>query len=327
VGRRIPILAGCLLFSCTALVCATTQNIHTLLAARFLMGFGGSAGIVVSRAIVRDLFEEAEAARFYTLMMVAISISPIVAPLLGSMFLTYFNWRAIFWFLMVFGVVCLAGVLRYCPETLAKEKRMRGHIGDVFRGYGRVLTNRRFFGPAVALGSTSGILFTYLSSSSYVFIELFGIPVALFGILFAMNAIGFSIASQTNRWLLRRFTSGQLLRSALWVNVGAALLMIACTVTRVGGFPLFFAFLFLCISTLGVILPNAAAITMQPFPDEAGSASALLGIVQYILGATAGALVGVFQSKTALPVPVQILCFGLTAQGMLLLCRTAPAGR
>lgn len=327
VGRRRPIFAGCGLFSCAAVVCAVTHNIHTLIAARFLMGFGCSAGIVVCRAIVRDMFEEVEAAKFYTMMMVAMAVAPIVAPLLGSMLLTYFNWRAIFWFLTVYGVFCLTGVLRYCPETLAREERMRGHVIDVFRGYGRVLTNRRFLVHAMAFGCTSGILFTYLSSASYLFIELFRIPVAVFGFLFATNSIGFYIVSQLNHLLLRKFASGRLVRGAVWIIIFSAMLLTVCSWTGFGGFPLFFGIFFVCFSTLGIIFPNAAAITMQPFASEAGSASAVMGIVQYILGSIAGSLVGVFQNGTALPVSIQILCFGLVAQGMLLLYRTAPGSR
>ncbi len=207
VGRRAPLLGGCLLFSCMAVVCATAGSIHALIAARFFMGLGGSAGLVVARAIVRDLFEEKEAARFYSMMMIIGGIGPIVAPFLGSLLLTHGNWRAIFWTIAVFGGLCIVAVLRTVPETLAGEKRTRGHIVDVFRGYGRIVVNRRFLGPALAIGCTSGMLFTYIANSSFIFIELFGVPVACFGFLFATNSIGLYIGGQSNRWLLHRFTS------------------------------------------------------------------------------------------------------------------------
>jgi DHA1 family bicyclomycin/chloramphenicol resistance-like MFS transporter len=319
VGRRIPLLSGCLLFSGMAIVCATTHSIHTLIAARFFMGLGGSAGVVVSRAIVRDLFEENEAARFYSMMMIIGGIAPIVAPFLGSLLLTHYNWRAIFWTIAAFGGFCIAAVLRSIPETLPRENRMRGRIVDVFRGYGRILANRRFLGPALAIGCTSGMLFTYIANSSFIFIELFGVPVALFGFLFATNSIGLYIGGQSNRWLLLRFPSEQLLRKGMWINVCAALLLVGCARTRLGGFPLFFGILFLCLATLGVIFPNATAMTMQPFAAEAGSASALLGIFQFILGALGGALVGIFHDGTALPMAIQIACFGLVARGILCL--------
>jgi DHA1 family bicyclomycin/chloramphenicol resistance-like MFS transporter len=319
VGRRIPLLFGCLLFSGMAFVCATTHSIHMLIAARFFMGLGGSAGVVVSRAIVRDLFEDDEAARFYSLMMIIGGIAPIVAPFLGSLLLGHYNWRAIFWTIAVFGGLCFVAVLTSVGETLARKNRMRGHVIDIFRGYGRILVNRRFLGPALALGCTSGILFTYIASSSFIFIELFGVPVAFFGFLFATNSIGLYIGSQSNRWLLRRFTSEQLLRMAMNVNVCAGLLLVGCAWTGIGGFPLLFGVLFLCLSTLGVIFPTATAMTMQPFAAEAGSASALLGIFQFILGAAGGAVVGLFHNGTALPMAVQIACYGLVARGVLFL--------
>ena len=327
VGRRIPLLAGCLLFTGMATVCATTHSIHTLIAARFFMGLGGSAGVVVSRAIVRDLFEENEAARFYSMMMIIGGMGPIVAPFLGSLLLTYLSWRAIFWTITGFGVLCIAGVLRNIPETLAHENRMRGHIVDVFRGYGRILINRRFLGPALAIGCTSGMLFTYIANSSFIFIELFGVPMAYFGFLFATNSIGLYIGGQSNRWLLHWFTSEQLLRKGMWINVCAALLLVGCAATGLGGFPLLFGVLFLCLSTLGVIFPNATAMVMQPFAAEAGFASALLGIIQFVIGASGGALVGLFHTGTALPMAIQIACFGLLARGALLLAPCTRRGK
>jgi MFS transporter, DHA1 family, multidrug resistance protein len=327
VGRRLPLLSGCLIFSCMAMVCATSHSIQTLIAARFFMGLGGSAGVVVARAIVRDLFEEKEAARFYSMMMIIGGIGPIVAPFMGSLMLTYYDWRAIFWIITVFGGLCIAAILRNIPETLARENRMQVHIANIFRGYGRILVNRRFIGPALAIGCTSGMLFTYIANSSFIFIELFGVPVAFFGFLFATNSIGLYIGGQSNRWLLRRFTSEQLLRKGMGINVCAALVLVGCASTGFGGFPLLFGTLFLCLTTLGVIFPNATAITMQPFAAEAGRASALLGIVQFILGATGGALVGVFHTGTALPMAIQIACYSLAARGILFLAPKRTANR
>lgn len=319
VGRRAPLLVGCLLFAGMAIVCATADSIHLLIAARFFMGLGGSAGVVVSRAIVRDLFEEHEAARFYSMMMVIGGIGPIVSPFLGSLLLTHFTWRAIFWTVAGFGGLCSMAVVLNIPETLAAGNRMRGHLGEVFRGYGRVLATGRFLGPALAIGCTSGILFTYIANSSFLFIELFGVPVALFGFLFATNSIGLYLGGQSNRWLLRRFSSEQLLRNGIWINIGAGALLVGCAASGLGGFPLLFGVLFVCLATLGVIFPNATAMAMQPFAAEAGIASALLGILQFLLGAAGGALVGVFHDGTALPMAIQIACYGLTAGGILLL--------
>ncbi|MEN6627129.1 MAG: multidrug effflux MFS transporter [Candidatus Sumerlaeia bacterium] len=318
-GRRVPLLAGAVLFTAMAAVCAVTRSINTLLAARFFMGLGGSAGVVVSRAIVRDLFEEHEAARCYSMMMIIGGIGPIVAPFLGSLLLTYFNWRSIFWTVTGFGCLCVAALMRNIPETLAPENRMRGHLMNVVRGYGRILVNGRFLAPALAVACTTGILFTYIANSSYLFRELFGVPVKYFGFLFATNSIGLYVAGQSNRLLLRHFTSDRLMRAGMWANLAMAALLTACAATGLGGFPAVFILLFLCLSTLGIIFPNATAMVMQPFGAEAGFASAMLGILQYLISAAGGALIGLFQTGTPLPMAVQILAFGLVAKAMLLL--------
>lgn len=319
IGRRVPLVAGCLMFSLTAAVCAATGSMQTLIAARFFMGLGGSAGMVVSRAIVRDLFEENEAARFFSLMMIIGGIGPIISPFLGSLLLTLFNWRAIFWTITIFGAFCMAAALSNIPETLAHADRKRGRIYDIFTAYGRILANRRFLGPALAIGCTSGILFSYIASSSFIFIELFGVPPAYFGFFFATNAVGLYIGGQSNRLLLRRFSAERLLRKGMWINLSAALLLVFCAATGMGGYPLLFAVLFFCLATLGIIFPNATAVAMQPFHADAGSASALLGIIQFLIGASGGALVGVFQNGSALPMAVQIACFSLAARAILIL--------
>jgi len=328
-GRRKPLLLGCLLFSAMSVVCAIAPSIHVLVAARFLMGLGGSAGVVVARAVVRDLFEQREAARFYSLMMIIGGIGPIVAPFLGGLLLTHFDWHAIFWLVAGFGGLCVAAAARNVPETLAPADRIRGHLLDVARAYGRVLSNRRFLAPALAIGCTSGMLFTYIANSSFIFIELFGVPVHLFGVLFATNAVGLYIGGQSNRWLLQRFTAEQLLHAGLGLSLLAGVFLVTCTLTHFGGFPLLFAAVFVCLSSLGIVFPNATAVAMQPFAADAGSASALLGICQFILGAAGGALVSVLHDGTALPMALQIATYALVARSVLFLLprpeQAAPA--
>ena len=316
-GRRAALVAGCLIFFLTAIVCAVTHSIGVLIAARLIMGIGGSAGLVVTRAIVRDLYEETEAARFYSMMMIVSGIAPIVAPFLGSLLLTYFNWRAIFWVIAAFAALCIAAVLAVIPETLPREARVRTETIDALLSCRRIFAHPDFIGPALMVSFLAGMQFTYIASSSYVFIDIFGVPVFFFGLLFATNSIGILFGGQSNRWLLRRFSSRVLLRQAVWINLGAALLLVVCSWAKVGGLPLFFGILFLCLATLGVILPNATAITMQPFAAEAGAASAWMGILQFLLGALGGGLVGFFHTGSPLPIAIQIGCFSLAAAAML----------
>ena len=207
VGRRVALVAGCLMFFLMAIVCAVTHSIGVLIAARLIMGIGGSAGQVVARAIVRDLYDKTEAARFYSMMMIVSGMAPIVAPFLGSLLLTYFHWHAIFWFIAAFAALCIAAVLTAIPETLPREARVRTETLDALRSCRRVFTHPHFLGPALMVSFLAAMMFTYIASSSYVFIDIFRVPVFFFGFLFATSSIGFYLGAQSNRLLLRRFSS------------------------------------------------------------------------------------------------------------------------
>jgi DHA1 family bicyclomycin/chloramphenicol resistance-like MFS transporter len=177
-----------------------------------------------------------------------------------------------------------------------------------------------FIGFAFTTACCSGILFAYISGSPFVFIELFGVSPQLFGIVFGANAVGLFAAAQLNHWLLRRWSPRRILGGAFAVNLAAALLLAAATAGGVGGFRLFYPLLFVCVATLGLLLPNAVAAAMQPFPAMAGSASALLGMLQYAVGATTGALVGFLHDGTALPMAGVVAgasCAGALALALL----------
>jgi MFS transporter, DHA1 family, multidrug resistance protein len=300
-GRRLPLLVGCLSYTLAALLCSASGSITGLIAARFLMGLGGSAGVVVSRAVVRDLFDENASARFYSLMMIIGGVAPIVAPTMGGFMLAYANWRAIFWVIGGFGVICAAAVAVDLPETLPREYRARGHVALVFRRYAALLVNPKYIGFAVASGFSFGVLFAYISSSSFVFIQIYGVSPQRFGLFFGSNAIGLYCAGQLNRWLLRRFASRQILVRACIANAAVAALLVVVAVTGFGGFWAFFLTLFLCVASLGLIFPNIVAAAMRPVAEVAGSASALLGMLQYATGAVSGGLIGVLHTGTAIP--------------------------
>lgn len=321
IGRRIPLIAGASLFTLMAIVCAATRSMHLMIAARFFMGLGGSAGIVVSRAVVRDLFDGKEASRFYAMMMIIGGIGPIVSPFMGSLLLTHASWRAIFFVVAGFGALCVAAAAINIPETLAPDNRLGGRLGAMLREYSRILRDNRFIGPALAIGCTSGMLFTYISNSSHLFIDIYKVPTGYFGFVFATNSIGIYAAGQCNRWLLKRFTPGQILLAGMKLNLAACAALVVLAASGLGGFPALFAVIFVCISSLGLVFPNATVVVMQPFAANAGYASALLGILQFIIGASAGALAGSFHGATALPMAIQFACFGIAARAILSLRR------
>ncbi len=301
IGRRLPLLAGCSAFAVAAILCTLAPSVEWLMAARFLMGFAGAAGLVVSRAVVRDLFDETRSAGVYSFMMMVTGVAPVVAPLLGGQLLAFGTWHAVFWVLAGVGLVCGLAVALTLAETLPIDRRARHSATTVLRRSGGILTDRRFLGYASAIGFSSGALFAYISGSPTVFMDLYGVSPQAFSVFFAGNAIGLFLAAQWNRRLLRRFGPHQILRAASIVAAVAGLLLLIAAWTGLGGFSLFYATLFVCVATLGLIFPNATAAAMAPFGREAGAASAVLGLLQYAVGAAAGAAVGLLHNGTAVP--------------------------
>lgn len=313
LGRRLPLLAGALLYAASAAACASAQSITMLILARFFMGLGGSAGVVLSRAIVRDLYVGDHAARFFSLLMIIGGIAPIIAPSVGSMLLAYGTWHTVFWVVAGFGLVCGFAIACHVPETLPPARRLRGQVGVVFQNYLHVLSHRRFLRQVTAIGLTSGLLFTYIASAPVVYMELFGLTPRAFGVWFAANAVGLYAAGQFNRFLLSRFSSRAILRVATRLNALACLMLVGIAWTRWGGLPIFASVLWVCIASLALIFPNATAMAMMPFAGQAGSASAVMGVLQFAMGAACGAIVGQLPGGTALPMASLIALCSLGA--------------
>ncbi len=201
---------------------------------------------------------------------------------------------------------------------MPKERRTRSGLGAALRSYGQILMNRSYLGYAFAGGLASAAMFAYISGSPFVFIELNGVAPERFGFLFGANAIGLIAAAQVNRWLLTRYHGLQILNAALTFTAASGLLLFFITATGLGGFPAMLVVLFCCIASTGLVGPNATAAAMAPHAQHAGSAAALLGATQFILGAAAGSLVGLFHNGTALPMAGVI---ALCAAGSFLILR------
>lgn len=301
LGRRRPLVLGCLMFAASALGCLWARSIEGLIFWRFLMGLGGSAGVVIVRAVVRDLYDERGSARMYASMMLVTSVAPLVAPSLGGQLMRFSTWHLIFVIQAVFGLACAVVVAFRLPESLAPEKRLRGSFMEVGKGYGRMLMEKRFVGYTLSVSCASCMLFSYVSGSSFVFRELYGISAQHYGFYFSSIAAALFGTAQLNRLLFRRFTPRRILQGAFAANAVLTLMILGSVWSGKGGFPVLYSLLFLSLATLGLIFPNATALCMGPYGREAGSASALLGTSQYTLGALGGALVGYFHNGTALP--------------------------
>lgn len=310
-GRRRPLLFGLALFIAASIGCAFAESAGALIAWRLAMALGGAAGMVISRAVVRDLCDATESARIYSLLMLVMGVSPILAPMVGGQLLLVTGWRGIFALLATIGLTCLAAVTLGLPESMPEERRSGGNISSFLGLYGRLLRDRRFTPYAVAVGCVAGVNFAYITGSPFVFIELNGVSPQHFGLFFGVNAFGLVGCSQLNRRLLRRYTPRQILNVAFPIHAVAALLLALCGVSGLGGFYVIPPLLFVCLATAGFLFPNLTALAMTPFGAVAGSASALLGTLQFSIGGGAGALVGLLHNGTTIPMTATVAVCGL----------------
>jgi DHA1 family bicyclomycin/chloramphenicol resistance-like MFS transporter len=300
-GRRRPLLVGCALYAAASAACALAPTAQALVAARLLQALGGSAGMVLARSVVRDRFDAQESARVFSLLMLVMGLAPITAPLIGGQLLAFVGWRAIFWVLCGFGLLCLLMVALALPESLPAERRSGAGVGAALRTYGRLLRDRQLLGFALAGGLTSAAMFAYIAGSPFVVIELYGVSPQQYGWIFGANALGLILASQLNRRLLARRSGEAIVRATLLASAGAALLLVLAAATGLGGLPALLAPLFVCIAAGGLVGPNTTAAALAPHAGAAGSASALLGALSFLIGTGTTVLVATLQNGTALP--------------------------
>jgi DHA1 family bicyclomycin/chloramphenicol resistance-like MFS transporter len=232
--------------------------------------------------------------------MLIMGLAPILAPLIGGQLLVYFGWQGIFVLLASFAALSLLAVIVGLGETLPPEKRERRGLGSVFTVYRDLLADRRFCGYILSMACASAGMFAYITGSPFVFIRLHGVPPQLYGFLFGVNALGLIASSQINRRLLRHHTDATLLKRALAVTAVAGVVLGLAGLLDLGGLPGLMVPLFVCISSLGFILPNATAAALARSGGHAGSAVALLGGVQFAMAASAAALVSALENGTAL---------------------------
>jgi MFS transporter, DHA1 family, multidrug resistance protein len=310
-GRRAPLLVGNLLYIGASVACALAPNIDSLIVARFVQAFGSCAGLVISRAMVRDLFEPREGARVMSLLMLVVGVAPILAPMLGGYVLVWFDWHAIFWFLAGFACLAMVAARLWLPETRGARPDLRLTPGSVLRVYGRLLTTRRYMGYTLASSLGMGGLFAYIAASPFVFIDLYGLSPQAYGWVFGINAVGIIGMSQVNRALLRHFTLDEVLLVAVSVMAASGLLLLVTAAFSIGGMFGLWLPLFLYIASLGAVLPNAAASAMATEAERAGSAAALMGTLQFVIGALTSGLVGLLHGDAALSMAVIVAICGI----------------
>lgn len=308
-GRKMPLYAGLLLYILATVGCVFTKSVEVLIVLRFLQAMGGCVGMVAPRAIIRDLFHVDESAKIFSYLILILGVSPIIAPTAGSYIITHFGWHAIFILLTILSVLLLAAVVVWLPESKQPDPSFSLQPKPILDSFRIVLQQPQFFTYAVTGAISSAGLFAYLAGSPYVFMKLFGTTEQQYGGIFALIAAGLIASSQLNNWLLKMYSSQQIVKATLAIQTIAGLLLFAGTAVGWLNLTTTILLIFIYLSCQGFNFPNASALSMAPFNKHAGSASALMGGIQMGIGALASAVVGLLNPHSAMPMTgVMAIC-------------------
>ncbi|MFP5071840.1 multidrug effflux MFS transporter [Pseudonocardia nantongensis] len=298
-GRRLPLLLGTGLHVLASALVAVAPSIEVLGVLRVLQGVGASAGAVIGLAIVRDLFTGRAAATMLSRLMLVMGAAPVLAPTLGAVLLNWVSWRGVFLFLAGYGLVMVAVVTAGLPETLPVSRRRAARVGPTVRTYGALLRDRTFVGLVLVAGLAMGALFSYVSGAAYVYQQQFGMDQQTFGLAFGAGAIWLVIGTQLNPVLLRYLEPRRVLTGAIGVGVLAGLALAVLTATGIGGIGAVLAGVWALLLSCGFVMPNAPALALARHGESAGTAAALLGALQFGLGAATSPVVGLLGNDAA----------------------------
>jgi DHA1 family bicyclomycin/chloramphenicol resistance-like MFS transporter len=304
IGRKPPLYAGIALYIVGALGCALAQSIEWLVAFRFLQGVGACASFSLPRAIVRDNYTGAAAAQLFSLLMLVFSISPILAPSVGSLVIQFGDWRGIFWVMTGAGVLTMLLAVFALKETRPKDQRVESSIGSALRGYWQLLRDGRFLGLSLIGGFGLSSFMAFIGSSSFVYQEHYGLSPSLYSIAFSANAVGFFGASQLTGYLVRRFGLNRVVRRAVTGFAAAMVLLFLIFAVGIDSFPALATLMFIAFSFLGLVLPTTGVLAMEEYGEIAGTASSLMGTLQTVAGAVVMGIVAKFFNGTAMPMVV-----------------------
>ncbi|MEZ2732808.1 multidrug effflux MFS transporter [Aneurinibacillus aneurinilyticus] len=321
-GRRKPLIVALIIYAISSLLCAISSSIWVLIALRVVQGVSGAAGIVISRAMVRDMYSGSELTKFFSLLMLVNGVAPILAPITGGLLLEVTSWRGVFVVLSILGAIMLLGALFGLPETLPIQRRSTGGIKGTLSTFRSLIGDRVFMGYALSQGLVLAAMFGYISGSPFVLQNIYGVSPQTFSVLFAINGLGIIIASQITGRLAGKVSETRLLVTGLGLAALGGILLLIMILIGAGllavMIPLFFV-----VSSVGVVTTTGFSLAMQNQERSAGSASALLGLLPFVFGAIAAPLVGLGGSHTAVPMGIviavsevgAIVCYALMVRG------------
>jgi MFS transporter, DHA1 family, multidrug resistance protein len=301
IGRRAPLLVGLGLFMVGSIGSAMAPTIEWLVAFRFLQGFGACAGMVVPRAVVRDLHTGTDAARLMSLLMLVFSVSPILAPLTGSVIIESLGWRWVFWAVLIAAVIATVLLLTSLDETRPVEQRADSSFGSALAGYRYLFGDRDFLGLTFIGGFGISSFFVFLASSSFVLIDHYGLSPMVYSLFFSVNAVAFIGMSQFTGYFSERYGLRRVVRTAVVGYASTMVVLLAIMATGVENLAVMASLLFVGYGFLGLVIPTTSVLAMEEHGEIAGTASALMGTLHFATGAAAMAVSGLFFDGTPLP--------------------------
>jgi len=310
-GRRLPITLGLILFVIGSAGCALSQTAEVMVFWRVVQAIGACANVVLARAMVRDLYSGHRAASMMSTLITVMAVAPLIGPSVGGQILVWSSWRAIFWTLVVVGILTLIALV-WLPETLPEERRNGEPLLKSFMRYGTLLGDRRVMGYAGAGGCFYGAMYAYIAGTPFAYITYYHVPAHWYGLLFAVGIAGIMATNMINARIVARFGSDFLMSCGSVVAAISGCLLLADGVSGFGGLWGLVIPLFAMISATGFIVANAISGALHVFPERAGSLSAFIGATQYGTGILGSGLVGVFANGTPLPMTlvIAVLCVG-----------------
>jgi DHA1 family bicyclomycin/chloramphenicol resistance-like MFS transporter len=312
-GRKKPLYVGLVVYLVTSVACAYAPTANALIGIRFLQALGSCAGMVASRALVRDIFPVNENAKVFSLLMLVLALSPIVAPTLGGYMTSLFGWQSIFFVLASIAAATILLVWLQMPNGRKPDRTMSLLPRPIISGFWEVAKVPQFYTYAFAGAIASSGLYAYIAGSPFVFMELYHVSDKQYGWIFAIIAMGLIVAAQVNTILLRKFSSEQIIRVTLFCQCLAGIALVVGTWFNVLGLYSTIFLIWIFLSTQGFAFPNSSALSLAPFSKNAGTASALMGAVQLGIGAITTALVSVLNNNTAMPMAAVMCACAITS--------------
>ncbi|WP_057912640.1 multidrug effflux MFS transporter [Peribacillus muralis] len=320
-GRRVPLILSLSVYGLSSLLCAFAPTIELLLLLRFIQGIAGAGGIVISRAIVRDLFSGTDLTKFFSMLMLVNGAAPILAPVFGGQLLQFTSWRGVFIVITILGGLMIAAAFFGIKETLPPNLRSAGGVNDTIRTFGKLVGDRVFMGYAFSQGFISAAMFAYISGSPFVLQNIYGVSPQTFSLIFAMNGVGIIITSQVAGKLAGRVKEEKLLQIGLSLALFGGVFLITSVFFEFGLAGIVLA-LFVSVSSVGIVGTTSFSLAMQNQKKTAGSASALIGLLPFILGSLMAPLVGLGSGDSPLPMGiVMVSCHIIAMLAYFMLAR------